>query len=89
MTIAATVIDGKSMAQAIRTELAEEITTLRQQYKDFTPHLAVVQVGDREDSSLYIRQKERAAEEVINNDRSYPAIIIDCIINMIVIHRLV
>ncbi|KAI9597155.1 formate--tetrahydrofolate ligase-domain-containing protein [Syncephalis fuscata] len=60
----ATVIDGKAMAQAIRVDLKEQVLALRKDHGDFTPHLAVVQVGGREDSSLYIRQKERAAEEI-------------------------
>ncbi|RKP04945.1 formate--tetrahydrofolate ligase-domain-containing protein [Thamnocephalis sphaerospora] len=62
--VSASIIDGKAMAQAIRVELKAEVDALRTRYGQFEPHLAVVQVGGRDDSSLYIRQKERAAQEV-------------------------
>jgi hypothetical protein len=64
----AKIIDGKAMAQAIRAELKKEVDELRARHPYFEPHLAVVQVGGREDSSLYIRQKERAAQEA-SDDR--------------------
>lgn len=63
-TSPATVIDGKAMAQTIRDELKQKTSALRARFPSFAPHLAVMQVGGRDDSSLYIRQKERAAEEV-------------------------
>ncbi|KAI8587455.1 hypothetical protein BDZ88DRAFT_425053 [Geranomyces variabilis] len=30
----------------------------------FVPHLAIIQVGEREDSSVYVRMKELAAAKV-------------------------
>lgn len=37
---------------------------LQQQQKAFQPGFAVVQVGNREDSNVYIRHKLKAAEEI-------------------------
>jgi methylenetetrahydrofolate dehydrogenase (NADP+)/methenyltetrahydrofolate cyclohydrolase/formyltetrahydrofolate synthetase len=37
---------------------------LRKQHNDFVPGFAVVQVGNREDSNVYIRHKLKAAEEI-------------------------
>jgi methylenetetrahydrofolate dehydrogenase (NADP+)/methenyltetrahydrofolate cyclohydrolase/formyltetrahydrofolate synthetase len=40
------------------------VDELRKQHNDFTPGFAVVQVGNREDSNVYIRHKLKAAEEI-------------------------
>ena len=40
------------------------VEDLRKQQNDFKPGFAVVQVGNREDSNVYIRHKLKAAEEV-------------------------
>jgi hypothetical protein len=47
----------------IRRTLTAEIAAFKQQYQ-VVPGLAIVQVGDREDSSIYVRMKEKAAIEV-------------------------
>ncbi|KAH6588872.1 hypothetical protein BASA50_010441 [Batrachochytrium salamandrivorans] len=57
----ATVIDGKAIAESIRSELRTQVADLKAKFNDFTPHLAIVQVGVREDSSVYVRMKEQAA----------------------------
>lgn len=53
------IIDGQKLAAQIRLGIKKEIQQLK-----ITPHLAVVQVADRSDSSMYIRMKEKAAREV-------------------------
>jgi hypothetical protein len=40
------------------------VDELRKQHNDFIPGFAVVQVGNREDSNVYIRHKLKAAEEI-------------------------
>ena len=40
------------------------VEELQQRQKDFQPGFAVVQVGNREDSNVYIRHKLKAAEEI-------------------------
>lgn len=57
------IIDGKAIAQDIRTRIHGEIGSFQQKYPDFKPHLSIVQVGNRPDSSTYVRMKLKAAEE--------------------------
>ncbi|KAJ3056546.1 tetrahydrofolate synthase [Rhizophlyctis rosea] len=59
----AKIIDGKELAASIRANIATEIASLNASHGSFAPHLVVVQVGAREDSSVYVRQKQRAAKE--------------------------
>lgn len=55
----AQIIDGKQIAQRLRCELAEEIKK-----NNWHPKLAVVWVGDNEASGVYVRNKQKAAQEV-------------------------
>lgn len=58
----AQVIDGRAVAQAVRTELRERTHRLRA--RGIVPGLAVLIVGDDPASAVYVRQKTRACEEV-------------------------
>ena len=58
------VIDGKAVAKRIRTDMKEEISALKAKNPSFRPHLAIVQVGARKDSSSYVGQKLKATKEV-------------------------
>ena len=55
----AKIIDGKSMAQNLREELAKRVKELNKQ-----PHLAVILVGNDEASIIYDRNKKKAAEDI-------------------------
>ncbi|CAB4486814.1 FTHFS-domain-containing protein [Rhizophagus irregularis] len=59
----AKLIDGKAIAKDIRNQIKNEIRELKQNYPNFSPRLAIIQVGGREDSTCYVRQKEKAAKE--------------------------
>ncbi len=59
----AQIIDGKEVARRVRLEIAEETKRVREQYGR-VPGLAVVLVGDDPASAIYVRNKERAAQEV-------------------------
>ncbi len=59
----ATVIDGKAISAAIRSNLAEQTTTFRQKF-GCVPSLAVILVGDDPASAVYVRNKQRACEEI-------------------------
>lgn len=48
----------------IRAQLTEQVKKLKEEYPGFTPGLAIIQVGAREDSNVYIRMKMKAAEEI-------------------------
>lgn len=59
----ATIIDGKAIAQTVRSEIADEVRHLSQQYGK-VPGLAVVIVGNRKDSQSYVSMKRKACAEV-------------------------
>ncbi|MHB9048227.1 MAG: tetrahydrofolate dehydrogenase/cyclohydrolase catalytic domain-containing protein, partial [Pirellulales bacterium] len=59
--MAATILDGKAMAQQIRAEIAEEVADFIQNNATF-PCLAAVLVGDNPASEVYVRNKRNACE---------------------------
>ena len=59
----ATILDGKQLAQQIRSELAEEVIEFIQN-NGVVPCLAAVLVGDDPASEVYVRNKRKACEEV-------------------------
>jgi len=59
----AQIIDGKAVAREIRKEIKEEIEGLKRRW-GMVPGLAVVLVGDDPASHLYVRNKEKACQEV-------------------------
>ncbi|KAL3717587.1 hypothetical protein ACJRO7_009083 [Eucalyptus globulus] len=59
----AQIIDGKAIAQTIRSEIASEVSHLSQKYGK-VPGLAVVIVGTRKDSQSYVSMKRKACAEV-------------------------
>jgi methylenetetrahydrofolate dehydrogenase (NADP+)/methenyltetrahydrofolate cyclohydrolase len=59
----ATILDGKQLAQQLRSELAEEVIEFIQN-NGAMPCLAAVLVGDNAASEVYVRNKQRACEAV-------------------------
>jgi methylenetetrahydrofolate dehydrogenase (NADP+)/methenyltetrahydrofolate cyclohydrolase len=57
----ATILDGRAMARSLKDELRQEITRLKRKYRT-GPRLAVIQVGQSPDLSIYIRSQERIAQ---------------------------
>ena len=53
-------IDGKKISERIKDEIAEEIY----HFKNLRPNLAIILVGERPDSKLYVSLKEREAKKV-------------------------
>jgi len=60
----AKVLSGTEVAKDVKSKLVEEVKKLQVDNPGFVPGLAVVQVGDREDSNVYIRMKMKAAQEI-------------------------
>lgn len=58
----ATIIDGKALAKKIRSNLKLDCDELKK--KGILPKLAVILVGDDSASKVYVRNKNRACEEV-------------------------
>lgn len=59
---AATLIDGKATSQTIRDEIQTQVTALKAH--GIAPGLAVVLVGEDPASQVYVRNKDRAAQNV-------------------------
>ncbi|GAM85610.1 hypothetical protein ANO11243_036170 [Dothideomycetidae sp. 11243] len=59
----ATKIDGNAIAASIRSRLADQIKEKQAVNPRYRPALTIIQVGDRSDSSTYVRMKLKAAEE--------------------------
>ncbi|KAI4120019.1 MAG: hypothetical protein LQ345_000278 [Seirophora villosa] len=72
--MAAERIDGTAIAKAIRDKINSEIRQTQQTNPRYKPSLTILQVGDRSDSSTYVRTKLKAAEEanIICNLVRYP-----------------
>ncbi|XP_048579081.1 C-1-tetrahydrofolate synthase, cytoplasmic [Nematostella vectensis] len=60
----AKILSGKEVSGEIRKRLKEDIDKIREDNENFKPGLAIVQIGDREDSTSYIKSKCKAAEEI-------------------------
>ena len=71
--MAATIIDGKQVAESIRAELKEEVARLKA--KGIVPGLAVVLVGEDPASVSYVTAKERTCEElgIYSDENRLPA----------------
>jgi methylenetetrahydrofolate dehydrogenase (NADP+)/methenyltetrahydrofolate cyclohydrolase len=72
--LGATVIDGKSVARAIRERVAADAATLMRE-RGVQPGLAVVLVGEDPASKIYVTNKEKAAAEagIVAQDHRLPA----------------
>mgnify|MGYP002640681639 CR=1 FL=1 len=68
--MAAEVISGTEIAKQVRTEVAEEVATLKSKH-NLVPGLAVVLVGDDPASAVYVRNKGRACEEAGINSETF------------------
>lgn len=60
--MSATIIDGNLISGQIKQELAAKVSSLKE--KGVTPCLAVILVGDDPASQVYVRNKEKACEQI-------------------------
>ena len=56
-------IDGKKEAAELREELKKEVSELKKRYNK-VPGLTVILIGDMTPSQIYVRNKEKSANEV-------------------------
>lgn len=56
-------LSGTKIAKTTREHAHHEITSIRKKYPELNPTLKIIQVGDRPDSSTYIRMKLKASKE--------------------------
>ncbi|HSM55013.1 MAG TPA: bifunctional methylenetetrahydrofolate dehydrogenase/methenyltetrahydrofolate cyclohydrolase FolD [Candidatus Sulfomarinibacteraceae bacterium] len=59
----AELIDGKAIAEKVRSQIAERVSDMRAQY-DYTPGLATVLVGEDPASQTYVGMKQRMCEKL-------------------------
>ncbi|KAG7281237.1 hypothetical protein CRUP_019762 [Coryphaenoides rupestris] len=62
--MSAQVISGKEVSAQVRARLKNEVEQMKAKDPNFRPGLVVLQVGDRDDSNLYISMKIKAAAEL-------------------------
>ncbi|XP_048062515.1 C-1-tetrahydrofolate synthase, cytoplasmic isoform X6 [Megalobrama amblycephala] len=60
----ATIVSGNKTSQQVKEQLKKEVAEMNTQFPGFRPGLVVLQVGDRDDSNLYISMKLKAAAEI-------------------------
>ncbi|MGE7182959.1 bifunctional methylenetetrahydrofolate dehydrogenase/methenyltetrahydrofolate cyclohydrolase FolD [Peribacillus sp. NPDC006672] len=60
--MSAQIINGKEIAESVRQELSKEVQQLRE--KNIVPGLAVILVGDNQASQTYVRNKQKACEDL-------------------------
>ncbi|XP_054652228.1 C-1-tetrahydrofolate synthase, cytoplasmic [Dunckerocampus dactyliophorus] len=60
----AEVISGKEVSAQVRENLKKDVEQMKLQDPNFRPGLVILQVGDRDDSNLYIGMKLKAAAEI-------------------------
>ena len=56
-------IDGKKIAAELREELRQEVVELKAKHNK-VPGLTVILIGDMAPSQIYVRNKEKSANEV-------------------------
>ena len=56
-------IDGKKQSAELREELKQEVESLKQKHNK-VPGLTVIWIGDLAPSQIYVRNKEKSANEV-------------------------
>ncbi|KAJ4939747.1 hypothetical protein JOQ06_029183 [Pogonophryne albipinna] len=62
--MSAQIISGKEVSAKVREGLKKDVEQMKLQDPNFKPGLVVLQVGDRDDSNLYISMKLKAAAEI-------------------------
>ncbi|KAF6731607.1 C-1-tetrahydrofolate synthase, cytoplasmic [Oryzias melastigma] len=62
--MSANILSGKEVSAQVRGQLKKDVEQMKLKDANFRPGLVVLQVGDREDSNLYISMKLKAAAEI-------------------------
>lgn len=58
------ILSGKVISGALKDKIKNEVQAIRQDYPNFKPGLAIVQVGDRQDSNVYVGMKIKTGTEL-------------------------
>uniref|UniRef100_A0A674HFU1 C-1-tetrahydrofolate synthase, cytoplasmic n=1 Tax=Taeniopygia guttata TaxID=59729 RepID=A0A674HFU1_TAEGU len=60
----AEILSGKIVSGQVRERLKQQVIEMTEKFPGFRPGLAILQVGNRDDSNLYINMKLKAAAEI-------------------------
>ncbi|KAM6131009.1 C-1-tetrahydrofolate synthase, cytoplasmic isoform 2-T2 [Pterocles gutturalis] len=60
----AEILSGKIVSAQVRERLKQQVAEMKEKFPGFRPGLAILQVGNRDDSNLYINMKLKAAAEI-------------------------
>ncbi|RMB98646.1 hypothetical protein DUI87_24863 [Hirundo rustica rustica] len=60
----AEILSGKIVSGQVRDRLKQQVVEMTEKFPGFRPGLAILQVGNRDDSNLYINMKLKAAAEI-------------------------
>ncbi|VDK18866.1 unnamed protein product, partial [Anisakis simplex] len=60
----AKLIDGNEVSASVLKEVGEQLKEVKQKHANFNAGLAIVQVGNRSDSNVYVRNKLKRAAEI-------------------------
>ncbi|MBW0489226.1 hypothetical protein O181_028941 [Austropuccinia psidii MF-1] len=63
MANSSNLIDGTNLARQIRSDVSDKIKQIQSINLNFKPSLAIIQQGNRPDSTTYVRMKQKAAQE--------------------------
>ena len=69
--MAATILDGKALAEEIQAEIAREAAQFNEQTR-IVPCLAAVLVGENPASQVYVRNKQKACERIGHDQPTAP-----------------
>lgn len=53
------------LKRSVRNQVKSIILDTKEKHPHFDPHMAMILVGSREDSALYVKTKDKAAKEVL------------------------
>jgi methylenetetrahydrofolate dehydrogenase (NADP+)/methenyltetrahydrofolate cyclohydrolase len=71
-TVAASLIDGKQIAGAVRADVARDVASFSEEFGGARPGLATILVGDDPASAVYVNAKQKACREVGMEGFNFP-----------------
>jgi methylenetetrahydrofolate dehydrogenase (NADP+)/methenyltetrahydrofolate cyclohydrolase len=71
-TLAASLIDGKQIAGAVRADVARDVASFSEEFGGARPGLATILVGDDPASAVYVNGKQKACREVGMQGFNFP-----------------
>ncbi|KAK1158869.1 C-1-tetrahydrofolate synthase, cytoplasmic-like isoform X2 [Acipenser oxyrinchus oxyrinchus] len=87
--MSAEVLSGKTVSALVRERLKKDVAQMKLDLPGFRPGLAILQVGDRDDSNLYISMKLKAAAEVMVNQNRLNVFVLITVCQLSVLRNII